>query len=548
MDTSVGYHQAPRPPRVPLDEVLVKLYPEGYSEEFQADGINVGAGGISMRASVLPELGATMRCQFENPSGGEALEMVGRVVWAHESGPYVGEFGIRFTELSEIDQARIEAMIQRWSRRSASSPTVTLRLGGVDTSIVAEVARESGEALSVHHYLPFLAIGSEVYNATAGRLGHLENVELAFDEDDQTPKLVLSIGYEVEEKNAAPSPSTPAPSGGSSTAPEAQAGAELAEESAAHSARHPDSVAEDEAMLEVAGRELEMDTLRDEEALVPAESGRSLPDFKAYLQMALAMLSQLSERVWETLTQRGLPWLRLHLQQGAQLLHRFSVALSDRMGERPRRKQVPRSLAARAHLKNTRRGGRRTLVLAALGLLVLAAGFGIYRKLRSEPSAAMEEGKAVVVQADAEQRVAEAEPPKPRAKPQAKVAKPQAEAAKPQPEAAKPAPAPAPARKVEGTAFGADDVKRAEIYTLRMSNPVSVIRGVIEDDGFVVKIPGALSLSRAGPIAAAHPDVERATILNRGDFSELTVRFVAGRKPRYRVEAKGASVEIQLER
>ena len=57
-----------------------------------------------------------------------------------------------------------------------------------------------------------------------------------------------------------------------------------------------------------------------------------------------------------------------------------------------------------------------------------------------------------------------------------------------------------------------------------------------------------LSLSRAGPIAAAHPDVEHASILNRGEFSELTVRFVAGRKPAYRVEARGPAIEITIAR
>jgi hypothetical protein len=48
---------------VPLDEVLIKLHPEGFHQEFQADAINVGAGGISMRASVLPQVGSTLRCQ-----------------------------------------------------------------------------------------------------------------------------------------------------------------------------------------------------------------------------------------------------------------------------------------------------------------------------------------------------------------------------------------------------------------------------------------------------------------------------------------------------
>ena len=109
MNTSAGYYQAPRPPRVPLDEVLIKLHPEGFHQEFEADGINVGPGGLSMRASVLPEIGSTLRCHLDNPTGGEAIEMIGRVVWAHEGGPHVGEFGIRFTHLSEADQTRIEA-------------------------------------------------------------------------------------------------------------------------------------------------------------------------------------------------------------------------------------------------------------------------------------------------------------------------------------------------------------------------------------------------------------------------------------------------------
>jgi len=97
-------------------------------------------------------------------------------------------------------------------------------------------------------------------------------------------------------------------------------------------------------------------------------------------------------------------------------------------------------------------------------------------------------------------------------------------------------------------AFGADSVSGGEKYVLRMSNPVTEMDGIIEADGFSVTIPGSLSLSRAGPIATAHPDVEHASILNRGDFSELTIRFVAGRQPIYRVEARGPAIEISIAR
>ncbi|MGB5193701.1 MAG: PilZ domain-containing protein, partial [Polyangiales bacterium] len=195
MNTSAGYYQAPRPPRVPLDEVLIKLHPEGYHQAFEADAINVGAGGISMRASVLPQIGSTLRCQLDNPVGGEAIEMIGRVVWAHESGEHAGEFGIRFTHLSNDDQTRIEALIQRWGRTSATAPTVTLHLDGVDSAIVAELQSETDTVLTVEQPLPFLAIGSGMVNASAGRRGHLEAVELRMDAE--TPKLVLSIAYEV---------------------------------------------------------------------------------------------------------------------------------------------------------------------------------------------------------------------------------------------------------------------------------------------------------------------------------------------------------------
>jgi hypothetical protein len=108
--------------------------------------------------------------------------------------------------------------------------------------------------------------------------------------------------------------------------------------------------------------------------------------------------------------------------------------------------------------------------------------------------------------------------------------------------------APLPPETVRGMAFGADSVSGGEKYVLRMSNPVTEMDGIIEADGFSVTIPGSLSLSQAGPIATAHPDVEHASILNRGDFSELTIRFVAGRQPVYRVEARGPAIEISIAR
>ena len=505
MDTSVGYYQAPRPPRVPLDEVLIKLYPEGYHEEFQADGINVGAGGISMRSSVLPEVGATMRCEFESPSGGSPIQMTGRVVWAHQSGPYVGEFGIRFTQLSDLDQSRIEALIQRWRRASTVAPTVRLQLEGVESPIVAEVKSETDAALSVEQPLPFLSIGTQVRNETVGRLGHLEGVDLRLD--DKTPRLVLSIGYELDR----PKGRTPQP------------------RIVTHEAERAPAPA---SPVELIPDEDDLDTLRDDDDL-------ALPrdDLKQHLDAAAALLKRYARSFRTTANESILPWLSTSVKRTLVVGRRFATALKGRLGERPRRKQVPQSRAARDHLKNTKRSHRRSLWVAfGVALLAVAGGFGYDLVADTEADEAPASTLPDALKQTVPEEVVQAEEPAVKVSPQA-------------PEEAAPTDLQGPkAEPIEGTSFGAEEVPRAETYVLRMSNPVERMEGVREQDGFSVTIPGSLSLSRAGPIAAAHPDVERAVILNRGEFSELTIRFVAGRRPAYRVEAKGPKLRIQIAR
>lgn len=523
MNTSAGYYQAPRPPRVPLDEVLIKLHPEGFHQQFEADGINVGAGGLSMRASVLPEVGSTLRCQLDNPTGGKAIELVGLVVWAHESGPRVGEFGIRFTELSPQDQVRIEALIQRWGRTTAEAPVVRLQLDGVGSAIVAEVQSENERAISVEQPLPFLTIGSPILNETAGRRGHLEAVELKMDE--ATPRLVLSIGYE--------------PVGASEAASDGQIERDTMPDVAPPGVRITASRSEDR--LQDTPRIVRYDPETDD---VPAHS--LLARAGALARSARDSARSTIAKARYALTERLVPSITAHIREAVALLGRFAAALRSRLDDKPRRRQVPRSRAARAHLKNTRRQGRRYLVVIAMACAIVAAAWGVYLWAASGTGAvAGPEGAADGA----------AEPATPTASATEAVAPPAtgtADATKESAASAEDPPAvqgaPTPPKPVRGAAFGAETVDGGERYVLRMSNPVSEMDGIVEDDGFSVTIPGSLSLSRAGPIATAHPDVEHASILNRGDFSELTLRFVAGRRPAYRVETRGPAIEITIAR
>ncbi len=510
MNTSAGYYQAPRQPRVPLDEVLIKLHPEGFHQEFEADGINVGAGGLSIRASVLPDVGSTLRCQLDNPAGGEAIEMIGRVVWAHESGPHVGEFGIRFTHLSDQDRTRIEALIQRWGRTSAKAPIVHLQLEGVGTPIMAEVQSETDEALFVEQHLPFLAIGAAVLNESAGRRGHLEAVELKMD--GTTPKLVLSIGYEVAD------------------ALEGFSGDDQDRDTLPDEA--PATVQADHGDREARMYDTPRIVRYDSEVGDAAKA--SVGDrLRAYAKSATDRASHSIDSARSALTDGLVPRVTSNVKELFALVARFIGALRSQLDDKPRRKQVPRSEAARAHLKNTRRNGRRYLILAAMVCGIVAAGWGIYlwaaagsaasakeTGLGTETGPGTETGNATEAATAIE-----------------------AENVTYQPQGA-----PLPPETVHGTAFGADSVPGGEKYVLRMNNPVTELEGIVEADGFSVTIPGSLSLSRAGPIASAHPDVEHASILNRGDFSELTLRFVAGRHPAYRVEARGPAIEITVAR
>ena len=511
MNTSAGYYQAPRPPRVPLDEVLIKLHPEGFHQEFEADGINVGAGGISMRASVLPEVGSTLRCELDHPTGGEAIEMIGRVVWAHESGPHVGEFGIRFTHLSAVDQSRIEALIQRWGRTSAKAPTVRLQLDGVGSAIVAEIQSERDDSLTVEQPLPFLAIGSAMVNETTGRRGRLEAVELEMDEE--TPKLVLSIGYEAGQ------------------------GLEADDEAEAR-----DTMPDAPPVIR-ASQPVESKRAQDTPKIVrydrgdEAAAGESSADrLRAYVKSATDQLASSVGSVRAAVTDGVVPRAHEKVRELIALIGRFIGALLARLDEKPRRKQVPRSEAARAHLKNSKRSGRKPLIAAAIVCAMLATGWGAY--LIAAPG-----GEAPTESATATE-------PAPAPAPAPEAAPPPAEASAPEPADEQIAiqGAPLPPKPVRGTSFGAESVAGGEKYVLRMSNPVVEMDGIIEEDGFSVSIPGSLSLSRAGPIAAAHPDIEHAGILNRGDYSELTLRVVAGRQPAYRGEAQDATIEVTVAR
>ncbi|MBX3246189.1 MAG: PilZ domain-containing protein [Myxococcales bacterium] len=200
--------------RVPLEDVLVALSPEGFDESFDADGVDVGIGGLSMRAAILPDIGSRLHCRFQSPHDGRCVDADAEVVWSRDAGPNSGEFGLRFTGLDPEGEDAIRSLVESWheelgalagdaDREPSDHGFVRLRLEGVGQALEADVLHRAPDALVVQQGLPFLRIGTRVDED--GRAGVLEDVDLRLDGD--TPKLVLTIAFDRPD---APAPRAPA--------------------------------------------------------------------------------------------------------------------------------------------------------------------------------------------------------------------------------------------------------------------------------------------------------------------------------------------------
>ncbi len=234
-----------------------------------------------------------------------------------------------------------------------------------------------------------------------------------------------------------------------------------------------------------------------------------------------------------------------------------SAPPAKRVAGAPRRQR--RAAAPPAPKRNRRK------ILALSTLAFLGVGTGAYALSGSDEATAASEPSSELPPAMTAPTASIAQPP-PAVEPAPTASAPATPETAPAPAVEAPTPAPEGGRLgepsfptlrdadpssapvSEGQAFGAASVAEGRSATIRMSQPVETLRGQPQDGGFTVTVPGALALDRAGPIAAANPSVERAMILNRGDHAVLTVRFVAGRSPDYRVVARGRAIEVVIGR
>lgn len=234
--------------RVPMDQGVVEVSFLEYGETAPADAVNIAEGGISLRASILPEVGTEMRCAFPMPDG-QSIEADCEVVWAQHSGPYAGEFGLRFVDIARLDEERIRDYVDahqaharaEWDdsaaedsdggyvddsdpghearvsdgyelspaeQRELSKPpgipdTIRLYIDGVGTPVAASVVQATHEALVVAQELPFLREGIAIAAVEDGPKGRLASVELRVV--NGVPRLMLTILFKDEASDTAKS-------------------------------------------------------------------------------------------------------------------------------------------------------------------------------------------------------------------------------------------------------------------------------------------------------------------------------------------------------
>lgn len=202
--------------RVPFD-MAVELRHELDDEPFSVDGIDVSAGGLSLRSSVIPDIGSRVACRFACPPDGEPIEADGEVVWAKKTGSRMGDFGVRFVGLDPRVEEEIrlwayeqQGVVARAARLGAAgvdegvkeseikkSDLMRLKIDGVPSPIVSRLKHDAQDLVIVEQELPFLRLGSglTVMREEGERRGKLESIELSID--GEIPKLTLAVSYEA---------------------------------------------------------------------------------------------------------------------------------------------------------------------------------------------------------------------------------------------------------------------------------------------------------------------------------------------------------------
>lgn len=521
--------------RVPF-EAQVELYGHDGELRLEAEGLNVSMGGIALRAAFTPPLGALLECRFRCPPEAELVRAQGEVTWVSESSSRAGCFGLRFLEL---DTKSATVLRRCLGPTAASEPdndrlrSATLLIDGLGAAVEAELKLADETRVVLEQQLTFLQLGRGVEVQVLGRgkeRGRIASVELRHSDFD-VPTLVFGILLDDAPERA----SSPV-HGAESVFGEPFDPTEIEDE---ESAAAYDELSERER-LHVSGTVSVPRNVRRARSSEPElEAGWLVP--VSPLERVRAALRALRERVRrvghklepvlaEQARALELPDVKTRLLLHVARARGLALRYWKQRRARPVRRKAPlrmqrTTLPGVGPLETARPASSQRLRVTAIVLAVLGAGLGAY-------ALAPRTGADRITLPEPVAAVAEAAP--------AATQEPAGEA--------KPAQVEDESSAAPSAPFGDVEVPNGRVFVLRMNGSVASFEGEAQELGFKVRVPGRRSLDRAAPLVDAHPAIARALILNRGGYSELTVDFKPGLKPRYRVVGKGDTLELTIER
>jgi hypothetical protein len=188
------------PERVPLN-MAVELGDGDFRDPFAASVCNVSKGGISMRATCLPDVGSKLMCRFRCMPSNTLVTVQGEIVWAHLDGENCGEFGLAFVDLDPKTEWLIEEMIAEHAALSRaeepSAPVATLELEGSAAPIEARLSHKAGGRAVFEQELDLLKLGRGGRAPADGRdllAGSIASVELKMV--GAVPMLAVTVAFQ----------------------------------------------------------------------------------------------------------------------------------------------------------------------------------------------------------------------------------------------------------------------------------------------------------------------------------------------------------------
>jgi hypothetical protein len=222
--TAIPDRRHPHVSRVPLTKLVDICPTEDGTGAFQGESANVSGRGMSLRTSHLPELGQELLCRFEHK--GQEVLVEGRVAWRAET-EEGGEFGLQFTALDadstdvirdlgqtraapapapvSVKESELEPEV---GKELAAGHRVRLHVEGLGAPMKAAVHTATERRIRVGSQLEFLKVGRAVELEELGlgtrRSARVDSVNVIINPATSIPELVVQLKY-------AGLPDTPAP-------------------------------------------------------------------------------------------------------------------------------------------------------------------------------------------------------------------------------------------------------------------------------------------------------------------------------------------------